>query len=176
MNEIEKTYLVKYLPNDLESYESREIYDIYLPKENPHPALRIRKNGDQYEITKKTKPNPNDSSHRIEETIKLTEHEFRSFEKLEGKRVRKKRYRYPYNGHIAEIDIFLDKLSGLVLADIEFDSHETKDNQKMPEFCLADMTHEHVVAGGLLAGRSYDDIEPELKKYGYKKITRKETK
>jgi len=53
MDEIEKTYLVKYLPEGLVTCKHKEIYDIYLPKDSSHPALRIRKNGDQYEITKK---------------------------------------------------------------------------------------------------------------------------
>ena len=44
--ELEKTYLAKELPN-LEGAKSKEMLDIYFPKDAEHPKLRIRKNGDK---------------------------------------------------------------------------------------------------------------------------------
>lgn len=170
MLEIEKTYLVKYLPHGLEKCKQKEIYDIYLPISSPNPAVRIRKNGDQYEITKKTQVDPNDASYLIEETIKLSEHEFKALEKARGKSVRKKRYYYEYEGCMGEIDVFQDKLKGLVLAEFEFKTHDKKDVHKLPEFCLADLTQEEFISGGKLAGKPYSDIKKELSKYGYKKL------
>ena len=149
MDEIEKTYLVKFLPEGLLDCEHKEIYDIYLPKESPHPGLRIRKNGDQYEITKKRLVNQNDASHRIEETIKLSEAEFLALEKIDGKKVRKIRYFYEFDGNMGEIDVFLDNLAGLILADFEFKGVDIKDAHLMPPFCLADVTQSSFTAGGL---------------------------
>ena len=51
--EIEKTYLLKYIPVDIKLLPYKEILDIYIPSNEKHPHLRIRKNGDKYEITKK---------------------------------------------------------------------------------------------------------------------------
>jgi len=170
MDEFELTYLIKTMPKNLQGFSCKEIIDIYLPKESIHPKIRIRKNGDQYEITKKEQAMAGDASHHIEQTIKLTEAEFEAFKTLEGLFVRKMRYKYPHEGRIAEIDVFQDKLTGLVVVDFEFDSKKEKDNFKMPSFCLADVTQEEFIAGGKICGKGYEDIEENLAKYNYRKV------
>ena len=125
--------------------------------------------GDRHEITKK-QPIDNDPSRQIEKTIHLEKDEYTSFSKLEGKRLRKIRYDYGWDGHLAEIDVFQDDLSGLVLADVEFKSDDLKHTFQTPSFCLAEVTHENFLAGGMLCGKKYSDIEKHLKKFGYKKI------
>ena len=44
--ELEKTYLLKYLPEDIEENQAIEIFDVYIPKSADHSILRIRKRGD----------------------------------------------------------------------------------------------------------------------------------
>jgi len=170
MIELERTFLAKYIPAGLEKCESKEIIDIYVPKQAVHPVIRIRKNGNKYEITKK-EPVDNDASHQIEHTISLTENEFKALSKIEGKEIHKIRYYHPFNGKKAEIDVFLDKLRGLVLVDFEFNTKKEKDSFVMPDFCLADVTYEDFVAGGMLCGKKYDDIKEKLKKFSYRKLT-----
>ena len=170
MTEREKTYLAKYIPEGLLNCRSKEIIDIYVPVSEEHPILRIRKNGETYEITKKTPVNGTDSSEQIEQTIPLTPKEFKVISSVSGKQVRKQRYYYDYRGRIAEIDIFDDDLKGLVIVDVEFDNSEEKNNFKMPDFCLADVTQEKCFAGGVLAGKSYNDLTEDLRKFGYEKI------
>ncbi len=170
MIELERTFLARKIPDGLKDCKFREIIDIYIPKEEDHPILRIRKNGNKFEITKKQPVEGRDSSKQTEDTIILTEKEFNAFSKLDGKRLHKLRYYYDYNGRIAEVDVFLDDLKGLVLVDFEFESEEEKDNFKIPDFCLADVTQEVFCAGGILCGKSYKDIEKELNKYNYKKM------
>lgn len=80
------------------------------------------------------------------------------------------RFLYPYEGKTAEIDVFLDKLEGLVLVDIEFNSREELDICAMPDFCLADVTNEDCFAGGILSGSDFCDIEDTLTKFGYNKL------
>lgn len=170
MIELEKTYLVKFLPLGWEKCAHKEIIDIYLPKDSEHCKLRIRKNWDKYEITKKGPVNPNDISHQREENIPLDEEEFKALSTIEGKRVHKLRYYYPYEGRIAEIDIFQDDLSGLALVDFEFDSIESKDAFQMPDFCLIEVTQEEFIAGWVLCGKKYEEIENSLSKFNYKKL------
>ena len=170
MIELEKTYLAKKLPEDLKSCKSKEIIDVYIPKSSDHPNLRLRKNGDKFEITKKDPVNDRDASHQKEQTIILTESEFNALNKLEGKRVCKIRYHYDYNSRTAEFDVFQDSLKGLVVVDFEFATIEKKENFKMPDFCLVDVTQEVFIAGGMICGKSYEDIEDELKRFNYKKF------
>lgn len=170
MIEFELTYLAKYLP-DLSNCKSKEIIDLYIPESKRHPDLRIRKNGDKYEMTKKHPINDEDSSIQEENTIILEKEEFEALIKSPGKLVRKIRYYYPYQGKIAEVDVFQDNLKGLVLVDIEFNDEKEKNSFKTPDFCLPEITQEEFIAGGMLAGKSYKDIEADLNRYNYKKIS-----
>lgn len=171
MVEFEKTYLAKKLPDNLKSFKFKEIIDVYLPKNSDHPKLRLRKNGDKFELTKKEPVRDGDASHQNEQTITLTETEFYSLnQQLEGKRVRKIRYLFDYDGQVAEFDIFQDNLAGLVIVDFEFASLEEKEKFQMPDFCLADITQEVFIAGGMICGKSYEDLEEYLRKLNYKKL------
>jgi CYTH domain-containing protein len=170
MIEIEKTFLARELPKGLKKCKSSEVVDIYFPKEAKHPTIRVRKNNDKYEITKKVQLDPNDASTQKEHTISLSKEEFLTLSKIDGRRLRKIRYYYEYEGKTAEIGVFQGELKGLVLVDFEFNSAEEMNNFKMPDFCLVDVTQDEFVAGGMLCGKKYKDIEPELKKYGYKII------
>jgi len=169
MIEWERRYLIKYLPEDLKKDGGKEILDIYLPTSSRHPNLRIRKNGDGYEITKKTPVT--DASHQNEDTTKITKEEFEELnDKLLGKRVHKIRYFYPWKGGMAEIGIFQGDLKGLVLVDFEFSSEEEKNKFQMPEFCMTEVTDKEFIAGGMLCGKGYEEIKEALEGLGYKKV------
>lgn len=167
--ELELTYLVKTLP-DLTKAPSKLVVDVYFPLNATHSCLRLRQNGDQFEITKKIPVDGADSSHQHEHTIKLTQPEFTALAVAPGKRVVKRRYFYDFNGRLAEIDVFEENLKGLVLADFEFKTREEQAAFKMPDFCLADVTQDEAVAGGYLAGKSYADVAPQLAGYWYKPL------
>ena len=171
MIELEKTYLAKKIPENLKSCKSKEIIDVYIPKSSEHPKLRLRKNGAKFELTKKEPVSEGDASHQEEQTIILTETEFSMLnQQLEGKKVRKIRYFYDYNGRTAEFDVFLGDLAGLVLVDFEFATLEEKDNFQIPDFCLVDITQEIFIAGGMICGKRYKDIEDNLNKFEYHKL------
>jgi len=169
MIELERTFLPKQLPTGIEKCKSKEMLDIYYPKSAKHPCLRLRKNGDEYMLTKKTPPNENDRSVQHEQTITLTKKEFDAFAKLDGKRLEKMRYLYNHNGFTMEIDVFRGTLSGLVLVDVEFSSEREMKVFKMPDFCIAEVTNSDFLAGGMLAGKKYSEISTELAVFGYKK-------
>lgn len=168
MIELEKTYLAKEIPKGINS--KKDMLDIYIPKSAIHPVTRIRKNGENYEITKKSPINKEDRSKQNEDTIILSEQEYCELKELEGKRLEKDRYLMKYKGKTAEIDIFKGKLKGLVLIDFEFETEKEKDDFQIPDFCLADVTQEDFVAGGMLCGKSYEDIEKELERFNYKRL------
>ncbi len=171
MIELEKTYLAKKLPRDLKSCKFKEIIDVYIPKNSEHPKIRLRKNGDKYELTKKKPVDDGDASRQKEQTIILTEAEFDVLsQQLEGKRLRKIRYYYDYNRGIAEFDVFQDVLEGLVVVDFEFATVDDKNSFEMPDFCLVDVTQEVFIAGGMICGKNYEDIKDDLDALGYNKF------
>ena len=171
MEELELTYLVKNLPDDVLSSPSKELLDIYIPAKVDHPILRIRKSGDKYEITKKEPIESGDASRQLENTIPLTESEFEELANLTGKRLQKTRFYYKEGDILCEIDVFRGDLSGLILADIEFSSVAQKASFQMPSWCLADVTQEKFIAGGMICGKKYNDIVRDLSQFGYQKLT-----
>ena len=170
--ELERTFLAKQIPEGLKECKFKEIRDIYLPRAiEIHAPIRIRKNGDKYEITKKSPINAGDHSQLLEENIKLTREEFLQLEKeISGRKVSKTRYYYPVNGRIAEVDVFNEALIGLVIIDFEFETNEEKDNFNPPFFCLADVTQEDFIAGGVLCGKKYSDLEKDLERFNYQRL------
>ena len=176
MTELERelTFLVEELPSDLDKFPSKIIEDSYIPASSDHPKIRIRRSGDKFTITKKypidstNGGDTGDSSRLIEHTIDLTSAEYQALCQLPGKKFTKRRFFYEIGDHPAEIDIYLDKLAGLVVIDFEFDSDETMAEFQKPAFLGADVTQDVLVAGGFLAGKTYADIAPGLmKKYNY---------
>lgn len=169
--EFELTYLARSLPETLFASPSKEILDIYIPASADHATLRIRKRGEVYEITKKQPVHGSDSSHQIENTIPLTKAEFEELSQIQGKRVRKVRYQYSEENIEYEVDVFQDDLEGLILVDVEFDSTAEKSKFIPPDWLLQDVTQEEFIAGGVLCGKKYSDLEPELSKYEYTKFS-----
>ncbi len=167
--ELERTFLVKELPKEIEGADFVEIVDIYIPDGPEHSHLRLRKKGDKCSITKKT-PMADDASEMMEYTIELSEAEYEALASCSEKRVAKKRYYAKIDGFDAEVDVFEEGLEGLVLVDFEFSDVSEKNKFVMPENLLADVTPEEFIAGGMLAGKNYDDIAEDLDRYGYKKI------
>lgn len=111
------------------------------------------------------------SSEMRKQTITLTEVEFTSLNnQIKGKRIQKLRYQYKHKSNIAEVDIFQKDLKGLILVDFEFSTTEEKNNFKMPNFCLAEITQKNLLLGELLCRKKYKDITNKLEEFKYKKL------
>lgn len=174
--EREFTFLIHQLPADLSTFPSKIIEDVYLPATSPHPRLRIRRTDHTYVITKKyperTHDHPaGDPSRMIEHTIALSVDEYEALNQLSGKRFKKRRFAYVANGYAAEVDVYLEDLAGLVVIDFEFDSDEAMAAFQKPDFVGADVTHDALLAGGMLCGKAYADIaDPLLERYAYRPV------
>ena len=127
--ELELTFLAKGLPPEIESTSPTRIIDIYIPDTPGHSHLRLRQKGDKYEITKKTPVLDDDASRQIERTIPLTKDEFTALAGCSNKRVAKDRYKLNIDGKLAEIDVFLEDLTALVIIDFQL-----RDLQQKPNF------------------------------------------
>lgn len=168
--EYEKTYLLKRLPDGIENAPYVTIRDTYVPDTVSHAHLRLRAKDDTYVITKKYPVTDADSSVQYEHTIELSQEEYYALVSSSTKDSVKRRYFMKIAGYDAEIDVYGEKLTGLAVIDFEFSSEAEKDTFTMPDICLADVTQEEAVAGGYVPGKSYEDIEPVLQNYGYKKV------
>lgn len=160
MIEIEKTFLVKQLPQNLSSYQSFKIKQGYLS--STHPVLRIRQKGDKYEITKKIPLKPNDFAAVEEINIPLTKDEFNKLWSLTERSLQKTRYLIPLlNNLTAELDIFENDLTGLYWIEVEFASIEEMNSFQKPDWFGKDITQEDFAANSFLAGKTF----AEIKKY-----------
>jgi CYTH domain-containing protein len=169
--ELELTFLARRLPAELVGVTPMRLVDIYVPDDlSIHPHVRLRQKGDRFELTKKTQILNGDASQHVESTIELTADEFDSLAAGHTRIVEKDRYAVVLGGNAAEVDVFTGGLEGLVLIDFEFDQESKLNAFTPPEVCASDVTQEDFIAGGLLAGRTYHDIELELARHSYTAI------
>jgi len=168
--EREKTYLAAYIPNDLADYPSQIISDVYIGvgQSGQPSTLRLRRKGDTYCMTKKIPVQGTDSSRQHEHTIELSQVEYEALAGCSDKILTKRRFVYPLAGQQAEIDVFEGRLTGLVVIDFEFTTDKALADFQAPDICLAELTQDAVIAGGQLAGKSYEDVHLALEAYGYK--------
>ncbi|WP_461813023.1 CYTH domain-containing protein [Faecalimonas sp.] len=124
--EIERKYLINHLPENLSSYPHRIIEQGYLSTD---PVIRIRKDGEKYELTYKSKG----LMIREEHTLPLTPLSYEHLKsKIDGFLITKERYNIPYDNHLTiELDYFLGDFSPLILAEVEFPD-ETSANAFIP--------------------------------------------
>jgi CYTH domain-containing protein len=159
--EIEKTFLVKTLPQNLSSFPSKAFLQGYI---SPSPSpLRIRRYGSKFEITKKLPIKKGDYSSAEEINIPLTEFEFNKLWPLANKSLEKNRYYFPLgNNLVAEINLYQGKLLGLIMVEVEFTSEEEMNNFVPPDWFGRDITQEEFAANSFLAGKSFADIKKFL--------------
>lgn len=158
MIEIEKTFLVKTLPQNLSLYKSFKIKQGYLSSTSP--VLRIRQKDDKYEITKKIPLKPDDFSAVEEINIPLTKDEFNKIWSLAERSLQKTRYLIPLqNNLVAELDVFEQELTGACWVEVEFSSIEEMNNFKKPDWFGKDITQEDFAANSFLAGKTYSEIK-----------------
>ena len=137
--EIERKFLVKELPADLENYLHNEIIQGYLIVTDNDIEVRIRKKGDKYFETVKA----GSGLVRKESEKEITKEVFFDHWPLtEGKRVEKVRYEIEYGGKLIELDIYSGDLEGLVVAEVEFDSEEESVSFTPPEWFGEEVTHD----------------------------------
>lgn len=133
--EIERKYLVKELPQNLDEYPCKKIEQGYL---NTDPVVRIRKSNDKYTLTYKGKG----LMVREEYNLPLNESAFLHLrEKVDGRLIQKCRYLIPLaEKYTIELDIFAGDLAPLALAEVEFESEEDANNFAPPEWFGEDVT------------------------------------
>ena len=149
--EIERKYLVDYLPENIDSYAHVEIEQGYLCTS---PTLRIRRMGDAYILTVKENVHQASSAiHNREEEFSLSVDKYTCLKaKCDGRMVRKTRYRIPLEcGLTAELDLFHGYHEGMMLVEVEFPDTATADAFVPPKWFGKDVSTDRRYRNSYLA-------------------------
>lgn len=132
--EIERKFLIKELPKNLENYEKKVIEQGYL---NKSPVVRIRRSNDEYYMTYKGKG----LMKRIEENLPLTKEAYEHLAtKCDGHVIKKCRYLIPLDNELTvELDVFTFP-EGLIMAEVEFSSEEAAMSFVSPDWFGEEVT------------------------------------
>lgn len=134
--EIERKFLVKDLPENLESYEQKRISQGYLCT---NPVVRIRRSNNDYFLTYKSKGLMAREEYEMPLTAEAFEH---MLPKIDGILIDKIRYLIPLDEtHTAELDVFQGKLAPLRLVEVEFESVEDANTFVPPAWFGDDVTN-----------------------------------
>ena len=144
--EIERKYLIRHLPENLEQYPCKVIEQAYLCAD---PIVRIRKSNDRYILTYKSKYGlaETDCTARINREIEADLSEggyYHLREKADGYYVTKRRYIIPLEGGLkAELDVFEGRLKGLIFVEVEFPDEQASERFKAPEWFGEDVSQDN---------------------------------
>ena len=133
--EIERKFLVKKIPDNLDTYEKIDMTQGYL---NTSPVVRVRKENDDYVLTYKGSGLLSHSEYNLPLNKEAFDH---LLKKCDGIIISKSRYKIPITNNLtAELDIFKGDLDSLKLVEVEFDSVEEANNFIPPEWFGEDVT------------------------------------
>ena len=139
--EIERKYLVKTLPDNLEQYPHYEIEQAYLCTS---PTLRIRRMGDEYILTVKERIiNESKAIHNREEEFSLSPDSYkRLLAKCDSGHIAKTRYK---------IDLYRQTNEGLLLVEVEFPNTDTANSFIPPDWFGEDVSADPMYRNSFLA-------------------------
>lgn len=145
--EIEKKYLVETIPFDLSQFPRQEIMQGYLLS-TPESSRRVRRKNDKFYFTEKS----GKGIVRTENEYEITEEEFiKYWEETNHKRVSKTRYLIPHDKYTIELDIYHEKLAGLLTAEVEFPDEKEAMEFVPPEWFGKDVSTEAEYRNSVLA-------------------------
>ena len=149
--EIERKFLVKNIPEQLEQYPFHTLEQGYL---NTDPVVRVRREDDNYYLTYKGKG----FLVREEYNLPLNADAYAHLvEKADGNIIRKKRYLIPIEGSqlTIELDVFDTPFAPLILAEVEFESIEQAQAFVPPEWFGEDVTENREYSNSNLSKKNF---------------------
>lgn len=157
--EIEKKFLVRDIPDELENAEKWEISQGYLCTLENAPTIRIRKVNDLYNLTYKSRAGVKQERNVIinqEEEFPITRECFEHLAgKVDGHLITKTRYRFPIGVRdVAELDIFHGALEGLCLVEVEFSTIQDAKDFIAPDWFGEDVSDDASFRNASLAIRA----------------------
>ena len=143
--EIERKFLIKELPANLNEYPFHVLTQGYL---NTDPVVRVRKEDDTYYLTYKGK----EFIEKEEYNLPLNEDAFlHLLPKADGNIISKKRYLIPCDPYTIELDIFDKPFAPLIIAEVEFPTLEDARAFTPPEWFAEDVTGDYHYSNSYLS-------------------------
>ena len=163
--EIEKKYLIKELPDNLDHYRHYDIEQAYI---SASPAIRVRKKGvfsdGSLSLTYILTVKGNGLIKREEFELTLEKNEYENLlRKAEGNIITKCRYLIPLAGGLSlELDIFEGVFKGLIMGEIEFPDEDSAKKYNPPAFIGREVTFDERFHNSVMSTMSADDISDLL--------------
>lgn len=148
--EIERKFLVKQLPENLEQYPCLQIEQGYLCTS---PVVRIRRQNDEYYLTYKSKG----MMTREEYNLPLTAEAYSHLRpKADGNLISKRRYLIPLDSVLTvELDLFDPPFAPMVLAEVEFPTEEAAKAFVPPAWFGEDVTFSGLYHNSYLSQKKF---------------------
>jgi adenylate cyclase len=145
--EIERKFLVASLPEERLRGPGERIEQGYVAIDAT-AEVRVRRRGAQLTLTVKSAP----ARTRVEEELDIDATRFDALWRLsEGRRIVKTRHLLEHDGATIELDEYHDALSGLLTAEVEFESEEASDAFDPPLWLGREITGDPRYANQTLA-------------------------
>ena len=161
--ERERRFILDQFPMRAEAVRIHRITDWYIDQ----TRLRLRRQIDNhgttaFKLTQKIPSLAGGAQQGFLTTMYLNEEEFLILSELPAKRLEKTRYSTPPFG----IDVFEASLTGLILAEAEFESAEQAESLVLPPFIAHEVSQDIRFTGGRLANASRNEVQDWLLEYG----------
>ena len=152
--EIERKFLVRSLPSDLDTCAFHMIEQGYLCTD---PVVRVRREDDSFYMTYKGKGFLAREEYNLPLTKEAYDH---LIQKADGNIITKKRCMIPIEGTslTIELDIFEGKFAGTVIAEVEFDSIEEAESFIPPDWFGADVTKDRRYSNSFMSSQHFDTV------------------
>lgn len=173
--EIERKYIIKELPQDLQQFPFHAIEQCYL---NTHPTVRARKEDDEYYMTYKGEGTVS----KVEYNLPLNKESYEHLRaKADGNVITKKRYLLPLNEDAfskediqsdpeleralaeksmkIELDVFEGAFQGLVFAEVEFPSSHAADVYVPAKWFGSDVSEDKHFSNAYLSSINEKEID-----------------
>ena len=135
--EIERKFLVREIPRNLETHSAVDILQGYLAISDDGTEVRLRHTRQTYILTVKS----GKGIRRYERETALSREQFeRLWPMTEGKRVEKKRHKIAMSSFTIELDIYQGTLEGLRTAEVEFKTQDEAVSFTPPSWLDKDVT------------------------------------
>lgn len=155
--EIERKYLIRRLPENLNSYPHDHISQGYVCI---CPVIRIRQKNEKYILTIKSEG----LLAREEVEMPLSQESFLHLStKTDGIIIEKTRYKIPQShGYVIELDVFHGVYEGFIMAEVEFPDIDAANQYKAPDWFGEDVTMDSRFHNSNLSKRTPEEVKDFL--------------